>query len=269
MSSPPCQHRPIQVPSQRERLQCWIKKTLKVTVVLMVVPIVSLITHIISSVAAEETLPAGPEACRARIVHELLKERDEERAAIFGARKDRKGTIIVLTTGGKTAKEKVGILETKERLTSELVEPIVQSYRTLRCRMDNICKAAAYSTQTKRSGSVDVQVLGCSKQTLPIYDECRFTASLDQNLLPGAFCQSVVDDTMQAERGILATAVAYDAGYRSMLQSTGIMDWMMEGFQATALRPVRDMVNMLGKLHTIPCFIGQCDDPKAQIPTEE
>jgi hypothetical protein len=58
--------------------------------------------------------------------------------------------------------------------------------------------------------------------------------------------------------------VAYDSGYRSLLQLSGMVDWMLEGFPTETVKAVSDMVNMLGKLHQIPCFIGQCDNPDTE-----
>lgn len=212
---------------------------------------------------------AGVDQCRNRILNELTLVRDEERAHIFGSRRDAAGKFAVLT-GGTDLRERKGILETRERLTSELVVPIVESYRTYRCKAAAVCMAVADSMHRK-SGTVDIDLLGCETQTLTRYDECYIappvpTPDETQGILQDIStiqneCDTLVEDSLRAERAILRLAVAYDTGHRSTLQFAGMMDWMMEDLSARAIRPIRDMVNMLGKLHEIPCFIGQCDNP--------
>jgi hypothetical protein len=212
---------------------------------------------------------SGDEQCRNRVLNELTLLRDEERAVIFGSRKDADGKFKVLT-GGNDTKERKGILETKERLTSELVEPIVESYKTYRCKAVAVCSVVGTSLRVK-GGDADIDVLGCKPQTLPRYNECFISPDVsnpddesgtkEDIAQMQAECDSFVEDSLAAERAVLRLAVAYDTGYRSTLQFAGMMDWMMEDLPTRAVRPLRDMVNMLGKLHEIPCFIGQCDNP--------
>jgi hypothetical protein len=204
--------------------------------------------------------------CRQRIVREFTAVRDEYRAHVFGSRRDILGNFTVVS-GGAALSEITGILETKKRLASELIQPLVKSYRTLSCKMLAVCKAVSDSISTS-SSPLAIDVLGCESVTLPRFGECSLTSAVgtEQSSLQDAAaiqseCEALLKDTLTAERSALKLAVAYDAGYRSLLQFSGIMDWMQEKLSSTALRPIRDMINLLGKLHQIPCFIGQCDNP--------
>lgn len=211
--------------------------------------------------------PTDPELCRQRLVAEIVKVHDEQRAHVYGSRADRKGTFTVLT-GGSYNKEVRGILETKGRLTSELVPPIVQSYRTLRCNLVAVCEALSDSLQLK-GGTVTVRTLGCEPITIARYPECILatdpntpsTGSLSDVSDLKSECATLVTQTLASERSALRLAVAYDSGYRAMLQFAGMMEWMLHDLPMSAVAPVRDMVNMLGRLHQIPCFVGQCDNP--------
>jgi len=103
------------------------------------------------------------------------------------------------------------------------------------------------------------------------YSQCYFAGDPDtdnggaglQSAATNAIrqCHTLVADTLSAERAVLRLAVAYDTGYRSLLQLAGMVDWMLEGFPTQTVKAIATMVNMLGKLHQIPCFIGQCDNP--------
>lgn len=206
--------------------------------------------------------------CFDRVVGEMTAAHDQYRAYLFGARRDRDNKITVLT-GGEYGETKTGIFETQDRLTSELIEPIVDSYRVYRCRSLNVCQVLGQSFAAN-GGTVDIRQLGCVTQSLERYPECYFAGQSQdggdatlQSAATGLMerCRSLANDTLASERAILRLAVGYDAGYRSLLQFAGMMDWVLTGFPTQTVRAVADMVNLLGKLHQIPCFIGQCDAP--------
>ena len=223
--------------------------------------------------------PPTAEGCLARINAELVDRVDEARAIVYGARRLPSGGFA-LTTGPvvspslaavlASAPTTQGILETRGRLTSELLEPLLETQRVLRCRSAAVCLVAGDSIE-QRGGTSTVRVLGCEEQSLPRYDEC-FVASdpaanqrsvsptLDRVSIQ-ASCADLVSRTMETEAALLRSAVAYDAEYRASLQFAGIMDWVTQDASSKAVEPLRDMVGLLGKLHQIPCFIGQCDWP--------
>lgn len=219
------------------------------------------------------TITAAPTAgtCRTRVVRELTAIHDEYRAHVFGTRVDRDGKNSVLT-GGFSDQPQVGILETQQRMTSELVGPLVDSYRVLRCRSLTICEIMTRSINAKDTDTT-VRPLGCVEVTRPLYGECYLSGtpapdepgtagSLGDSFQLEAFCKQVVSDTLTYEQSALGLAVGYDTGYRSTLQIAGMMDWMQEDLVTSSLEPIRNMVNLLGKLYQIPCFIGQCDYAK-------
>lgn len=199
----------------------------------------------------------------------MVKIHDEWRSRLFGSRRDTDGTIIALT-GGEVDEVRKGIFETKGRLTSEFIEPIMESYRVYRCRTLSVCEIAAKSFDID-GGNFDLKLLGCEERTVERYPECYFAgedmavggSGRPQAAITGTLqrCEQLATETLAGERAVLRLAVAYDAGYRSLLQLAGMVDWMLEGFPTETIKAISDMVNMLGKLHQIPCFIGQCDNP--------
>src|SRR3989338_5500277 len=206
------------------------------------------------------------QTCRNRIVNELSQTHDEFRSHIFGSRKDRDGKFKVLT-GGEVSEERLGILETKGRLTSELVAPIVESYRVLRCQDVAICETMAQSIGMK-GGLLDVRPLGCAQVTVSRYDECYLAGDdtsdagmNDDAVTLAGYCNQMIEDSLRLERRVLQLAVAYDSGYRATMQFAGMIDCLTRELPRYVMEPVRDMINLLGRLHQIPCFIGQCDFP--------
>lgn len=215
------------------------------------------------------TFAADENTCFTRITSEMVSVHDEWRSRLFGSRRGTDGKIVALT-GGETDEERKGIFETEGRLTSEFIEPIIESYRVYRCRSLAVCQIAAKSTETN-GGTFDLKLLGCAERNVERYGECYFadeagteegTAKL-QSAATNAMrnCHALVTQTLDAERAVLRLAVAYDSGYRSLLQFAGMVDWMLEGFPTETVKAIASMVNLLGKLHQIPCFIGQCDNP--------
>jgi len=206
--------------------------------------------------------------CQERVQTELNTILDEYRARIFGSTQTFDGRGYAPRTGGETKEKITGILETKGRLTSELVSPLIESYRVLRCKAESVCAVVDQSFQTF-GGSIELSNLGCPTITTNRYTQCFFAgekiedrATSETTLSMQRECNEAVAKTLEVERDVLKLAVAYDAGHRSILQFSGMTDWMMKGMTSQALETTRGTVNMLGKLHQIPCFIGQCDMPE-------
>lgn len=233
-------------------------------------------------------------ACTQRIVSELATVRDEYRSHVYGSRIQKDGDDAEVLVGGTVPATQTGIFATKKRMTSELVWPLVESYRTLRCDMLSVCSAMenslymkatpAQSSSSNSSNSSNplssvsstsssaaptaklaIRILGCKPQEIEAYDECMFAGDHLQSdaLIMRNSCTQLVKDTLEFERASLRLATAYDANYRALLQTSGMLDWMIynsstDNGKGTFII-VRRMINLLGKLHQIPCFSGQCD----------
>jgi hypothetical protein len=209
---------------------------------------------------------ASKNACEQKVIRSLIDERDRYRMVVFGSRKD--GTENVSLLGGPAPEEQRGIFETPKRLTSELVHPLTESYRSLRCQFESVCSFALASFDAN-DPSVTVSLLGCTPVTQPRYEECSLSngqdkaSDIDQAAIIEiqSECQRLIADALSAEKAILKTAVSYDSGYRSMLQSSGMLDDAIMEAETKNLRPLQKLINSLGRLHQIPCFISQCDHP--------
>lgn len=127
---------------------------------------------------------------------------------------------------------------------------------------------------------ITVEPEGCEEMTMPSLSPCSFP-----NLQPGeggavtastadtavkdldVFNQQVIDseclplkqDIMLREADVLRLSVAYDAGYRSLLQFSGSFDAFVFQFRGDFLRPLEQAMPLLEQLTRIPCFLAQCN----------
>ncbi len=221
-----------------------------------------------SSSSVPPTDPASHSAtCRQQVTQRLTDVVDEYHQILYGS----SGSVLtpdgktVLKLGGtRDADDRPGIFETKGRLTSELIPPLLESYRVLRCNMRSVCEQLNGTLRTGVSAdTMKVEPLGCAERELPKMDACTYTnepgVMYVQEL--ASYCTDVINKTLPAERAALTLAVAYDATYRSNLQTTGMFDSFITLLPKHLFRPLQQMVGLLGKLHQVPCFLTQCDMP--------
>ncbi len=212
---------------------------------------------------------ASKTACEEKMIRSLIDERDRYRMVVFGSRKD--GSTFRTLLGDNAPEEQKGIFETPKRLTSELVAPLAESYRSLHCQLASVCTLTLASFDTK-DPTVRASLLGCIDVERPRYQECSLSndngtsSDIDQAAIIDiqSECERLVRDTLSAEKALLKTAVSYDSGYRSLLQTSGILDTAITEAETKNLRPLQRLVNSLGRLHQIPCFISQCDHPSEE-----
>lgn len=234
-----------------------------------------ILTAIVTPARAQST-----ETCSQQVAQRMQLLHDQYRRVIFGSTghnlfpdkpSDPNDGVTILKTGGVLSgsiagdkRDLAGIFETKGRMTSELIDPLVESYRVFRCKGLNLCDMLAANAYGNASSTV--QHLGCPVETLPALDKCSSaqTSQVDAQATI-EFCQTLLQSTLDAERSALKLAVAYDSGYRSLVQVSGMFDAFLQDFSRTAFFPIRQMIALLGKLHRIPCFLPQCDLPPEDI----
>ena len=153
-----------------------------------------------------------------------------------------------------------GIFEIRHVATSELIPALTQSVRALQCRLSAICLAVQESP--KDTGSLTtVQPPGCVQMSFPRFAGCAFTKESNPALTTdiSTRCIESADALLSREISLLEMLVAYDAGYRSLLQFAGAFDHFTNTLRFPLVRPLWDAATILGQLDRIPCFISQCD----------
>lgn len=166
-----------------------------------------------------------------------------------------------------TWKEKFfrGIFATKTHVTSELIPPLLQSMRSLRCRLRSICNAAEFSLRapdgvTTLQGSLE----GClpySELDIKIFPSCRLAGKSDR-IAPVQVqksCEEAFNALYNREARVLELLVSYDAATRTLLQFAGGFQTFLEEFDGDMLKPFRQAADLLKMVSRVPCFLWKCE----------
>jgi len=165
-----------------------------------------------------------------------------------------------------------GIFDTRQRMSSELVPYITQSYRSLECRLEAICELLALSEPHKEHSpqTVTVKVFGCGDMPAKTLPECHLESNPTQLTTQGdihQYCQTMIATIRKRETQIAKLVMEYDAGYRSILQLSGIMRGFLGEMRGTVLGSLRGATDLITTFSRVPCFIGSCDDAPATMMT--
>ncbi len=158
-----------------------------------------------------------------------------------------------------------GILSTKTHVTSELLPPMLQSLRALRCRLRSVCSAAILSLgapegQTALEGSVE----GCipyAEMGIQVFPGCRLVNQTDKTAAVQVqkSCEEAFDALYNRESRVLELLVSYDAATRTLLQFAGGFRTFLDEFDGSLLKPFRQVADLLKEVTRIPCFLWKCE----------
>lgn len=162
-------------------------------------------------------------------------------------------------------KPRAGIFETRRRLSSELIPHITQAYRSFECQLDDLCRLLELSDTIAEHDPEDItiSVLGCSEIRTKTLSACHLPSqgnllTTQGNLLQ--YCQAMTQSMRDREAQVLKLVTEYDAGYRSMLQLSGIFRAFLGEMRATVLGSLRSGAHLIATFGRLPCFLGSCDD---------
>ena len=153
-----------------------------------------------------------------------------------------------------------GLFEIRHASTSELIPALTQSIRALQCRLAAICLAVQQAPKEGDSVTT-VQPSGCMQMSFPKFAGCAFTKETNLTLPTDIYarCLESADALLSREISLLEMTVAYDAGYRSLLQFAGEFENFINVLRFQLIHPLWDAASILVQLERIPCFISQCD----------
>lgn len=165
-----------------------------------------------------------------------------------------------------------GIFEAKQRMSSELIPYITQSYRSFECRLEALCGLVALSRphEEHTPQNVTVQVFGCEDVSSRTLTECHIETKPTPQTTQGdidQYCQTVISTLRKRETQVAKMVMEYDAGYRSILQLSGVMRGFLGEMRGTVLGSLRSAANLIATFSRVPCFIGSCDDAPAAMMT--
>src|SRR3989344_1813909 len=139
-----------------------------------------------------------------------------------------------------------GLFEKKQMLTSEIIPELTQGIRALQCRLRAQCEVARLSQSKTAGATIRVQPDGCLEFTYNTFAGCRFEFDPTKNTSGGSApdaalierqCLKASTDLLAREMDLLKLVVAYDAGYRSLLQFAGVFEHFLVELRFPLLNP--------------------------------
>src|SRR5690606_3030503 len=126
------------------------------------------------------------DSCTREVVETRRMLHDEYRSGVRGSAGSTviAGDASVIRTGGIVSDGRNGLFEPKYRLASELVGPLVESYRVLRCNALAVCAVldesfAIGGAPAQAGATTMVQPPGCAAREMPKLTQCAVERATD------------------------------------------------------------------------------------------
>ena len=157
-------------------------------------------------------------------------------------------------------KPRRGIFEMKRATTSDLIPPVIQTFRAFQCRLRAVCMAADQAQMKldpPDKKTISVQPEGCIA-----FDEPVFSACTDNTQVVASFtgCDDAINGVLAQETQILVLLTTYDSAYRTLLQFQGTFEGFLSSFRFALIDPLWQTVRVIGQMSHLPCFLSQCDE---------
>jgi hypothetical protein len=168
-----------------------------------------------------------------------------------------------------------GLFATTGELPSGLVQPSAQAWRALRCRAEMVCESlrATLRGEGDDGDTLTVETPGCvplktepldqcvfqKDGTAPIADEQPQILDALSDTVVQTHCLPLLEEMVQREAEVLKMSFTYAASYQTLLQFAGNFDRFLAAFRGDLLKPIEDMLSVVGYLTRIPCFIAACN----------
>lgn len=165
--------------------------------------------------------------------------------------------------------------------TSDLVPYLTANYSSLSCRLHLVCGRVRQAAMLGSGGVLlPFRPLGCSRywtvrtrtsvsaeERPQVPRECSpltATGAVRQDAqaeLTGmvAACQDLEQAILQEERALLETLTVVDASARTLRPLLAELRAVLGVTLSELLAPLRDLLEQMSVVHTVPCLLSQCD----------
>ncbi len=163
-----------------------------------------------------------------------------------------------------------GIFGVQRRLSTELIPNLAQAYRTLECKLEQLCRLVDMSLTVEEPApqTVTVKILGCQDVATTTIPFCHLPVEQELVTTQGnlkAYCIAMTESLRLRETQVLKLVSEYDAGYRTGLQFSGIFRSFLAQMRGVVLGSIRSSTQMITSFSRVPCFIGACDDNPSSL----
>lgn len=156
-----------------------------------------------------------------------------------------------------------GILESQQALTSDLLPPILQSFRAFQCRAAAACEGIGRVAASGEASTETMQITIPGCETLPVkpVQSCRPSPLInDWNDLSviRAHCDPVMRTMVRYQEAQLAFLTHEDAAHRTLRQFAGYLEPMLQRLRFPFVSPLRQVADFLNRWSHVPCFLPYC-----------
>lgn len=152
-----------------------------------------------------------------------------------------------------------GIFQVRKATTSELIPPILQSFRALQCRLKISCRLVQESLRRGLPATIRIEADGCTPMDLAPIASCSLTDDTSYAVVQIDACERRAAAILDHEQNVVQLAVAYDAAYRSLAQFAGTFEGFLTDFRFPLIEPLWQAVRAVSNIQGLPCFLAQCD----------
>ena len=169
----------------------------------------------------------------------------------------------------------LGIMETQKANTSDLLPPLLQSFRAFQCRIESICGLVEQSISKKKSQTdpVKVHLPGCKEITFEPLLSCQLAAedapgktaaypTISDEAFIRSYCSPVAQKMIDYHESQLSYLAHYDAAHRSIRQLAGYLDPLIDALSFPLLTPLRQIATFFSNWSRVPCFLSYCANPQ-------
>lgn len=185
-----------------------------------------------------------------------------------------------------------GIFESQKATTSDLIPPLLQSFRAYQCRLAAVCEAArkALSTPASDQSSSDesssdesssdesssdantISIPGCEDIDVAPLTSCQPTPlfTLTDTATLNTYCAPLLTKLTTYDESQLLYLIHYDAASRSLRQFAGYLEPFLRLVHFPIQTPVRQASQFLQNWSRIPCFEPYCsaNQPTCKVTIE-
>ncbi|MDD4319596.1 MAG: hypothetical protein PHW10_04720 [Candidatus Peribacteraceae bacterium] len=168
-------------------------------------------------------------------------------------------------TGIDPSEGRTGILQTQRALTSDIIPPLLQSFRAFQCRALTVCEAADKATGSpKKDGDSasqsSLQAIGCRPMDPAPLPLCRPTPvwTFVDTVAMRSYCAPVAEELIRYEESLLGYLAHEDAAHRSLRQFGGNFEPILRMLDFSFLTPLDQASQFLGRFSRLPCFLPYC-----------
>jgi hypothetical protein len=158
-----------------------------------------------------------------------------------------------------------GLLEAQQAVTSDLIPPLLQSFRAFQCRIAAECAGADEALRRASGdsgGPFTAEAPGCVTLPVTLPQDCIASPLFSLNAFTDPalrnYCGSTGDRLVRYQEQQLLMLAHYDGTHRSLRQFVGYIEPLLDVVSFPFLPPLQEAAQFLEEWNRVPCFQPFC-----------